>query len=154
MRAITSLLIVSAGLLVGSGSVYPDSASTEPTELQGVWTLVSVEVDGQLLALDHLRDAQLTVQGRSYSFRLERNVLEFFCSVDETRSPKAIDLEVANGLDKGDVYRGIYKLDQDRYTICRGYLPNQDRPTAFATGPGSGLMMVVWQKRSSEIACK
>jgi uncharacterized protein (TIGR03067 family) len=153
MRAITSLLIVSTGLVVGSGFVYQDSAKTEAAELQGTWTIVSVELEGQPLAMDNLNGARLTVQGQRYSFRHEGVKLEFTCSVDASKSPKTIDLEVAEGLDKGNVYRGIYQLDQDRYTICRGYMPDEDRPTAFATGPGSGLMMVVW-KRTSELASK
>lgn len=153
MRTITSLLILSAGLAVGAGFVHQNSSKTGEAKLQGTWTIVSVELEGQPLPMDNLNGASLTIQGQRYSFRHEKVTLEFTWSADSSKTPNAIDLKVADGLDKGDVYRGIYKLDQDRYTICRGYLPNQERPTTFSTRPNSGFMMVVW-KRTFELASK
>lgn len=153
MRAAIWFLIVSTGLFVGSESIDQDLARTGAATLQGDWTIVSVEIEGQPLPMDYLNGARLTVQGQRYSFRLEGIEMEFTCSLDTSKAPHAIDLKVSDGLDKGRVFRGIYKVDQDRYTICRGFLPEQDRPTEFATWPGSGFVMVVWE-RTSVLACK
>lgn len=154
MHAITWPLILSVGLVIGSDTVDQELAKTDAAKLQGTWTIVSVELGGIPLELAHLNGARLTVQGQRYSFRLEGVALEFTCSLDASKTPRAIDLTVADGLDKGRVYRGIYKLDEDRYTICRGVLPDQERPTAFDTRSDSGLIMMVVWKRASALALK
>ncbi len=152
MRAATWFLVMCIGLELVTGSVAQDSAKADAAKLQGTWTIVSVEIEGKPLAMDKLNDARLTVQGQRYSFRLEGIKLELTYSVDASKAPKAIDLKIVDGPDKGKVYRGIYKLDQDRYTICRGTMPDQDRPTAFATRPESGLMMVVWKRATASLS--
>lgn len=146
MRAATWLLFVSTGLLVSGEPVDQGFSKIDATPLQGTWAIVSIELEGLPLPMDHLRGARLTVQGQRYSFRLDGTELEFSCSLDAAKEPATIDLKIADGLDKGKVFRGIYKIDQDRYTICRGFMPDQDRPTAFATWPDSGFVMIVWER--------
>jgi uncharacterized protein (TIGR03067 family) len=68
------------------------------------------------------------------------------CRLHPGQRPKAIDLTLAAGPDKGKTFLGIYKLEGDTYTICRPVDPGKERPTAFATRPGSGLMLVVWKR--------
>lgn len=67
-------------------------------------------------------------------------------TLDSSRSPKAIDLQVVDGPEKGNLYKGIYVLEGDHYKICRHTKPGQDRPATFATYPESGLMMNVWKR--------
>ena len=69
------------------------------------------------------------------------------CRLHPGQRPKAIDLTLAAGPDKGKTFLGIYKLEGDTYTICRPVAPGKERPTAFATRPGSGLMLVVWKRQ-------
>jgi uncharacterized protein (TIGR03067 family) len=66
--------------------------------------------------------------------------------MDPGKTPKAIDLTVTEGPQKGQTFHGIYKLEGDTYSVCPNVEPGKDRPTEFATRPDSGLMLVVWKR--------
>jgi RNA polymerase sigma-70 factor (ECF subfamily) len=146
MRLTTLLLVVGTTLGLSAEPVSQNPAKEDTAKLQGAWAIVSVEVEGQPLAMDKLKDARLTIQGKEYSFRLGEMRLELTYQLDPGKSPKAIDLILVEGADKGKSYRGIYTLEKDRYKICRTTEPEKGRPTEFATRPKSGLMMVVWKR--------
>ena len=127
--------------LVLPGSIAQDN---DTAKLQGTWVLASVEIEGKEVPLANLHESRLVIKGDDYSFSLRDLRLEFQYKLDATASPKAIDLKVAQGSETGQVYHGIYTLEEGRYKICRHTKPEQSRPTIFATEPDSGLMMVVW----------
>jgi uncharacterized protein (TIGR03067 family) len=147
MRVITLLFCMAASLTLAAQPANPDAGKNDAAKLQGTWSIVSVEIEGKPLAMDKLKDARLAIAGTEYSFQLEKTRLELAFSLNATKSPKAIDLRVMEGPDKGKVYHGIYKLEKGHYTICRTTEPSKDRPTAFATRADSGLMIVVWKRK-------
>ena len=114
-------------------------------KLQGHWNIVKVEIDKKPLSMDPLKDSMLFVKGERYSFELGKTKLEFTFKLFPDRTPKAIDLTVFEGSEKGKTYFGIYKLEGDTFTICRTTEPGKPRPTAFVTEPDSGRMIVVWK---------
>jgi len=145
MRMATLLLVLSSALTVGAQPSQQDPATNDSSKLEGTWAIVSVEINGNPLAMDKLKESRLTVHGKEYSFKLGDTHLVFTYRLDATRSPNAIDLIVAAGPEKGKVYHGICKLEKERYQICRSTVPGKARPTEFATRPNSGLMIVVWR---------
>jgi uncharacterized protein (TIGR03067 family) len=146
MRIATLLLILGSALTVGAQAPGQDPATKESAKLEGIWAIVSVEIEGNSLAMDKLKESRLTVHGKEYSFKLGDTHLEFTYRLNASGFPNAIDLIVAAGPEKGKVYYGICKLEKDRYEICRTTVPGKARPTAFVTRPNSGLMIVVWHR--------
>jgi uncharacterized protein (TIGR03067 family) len=146
------LIVTAASLLAAAGARAEGPAKTDTEALQGTWCLASVEVNKQTIPLKNLKQGDVVVVGTlvikadSYIFHLGKSRLEFTFRVDPTKKPKAIDLTVTEGPQKGRTYHGIYKLEGDTYTICRNVEPDKERPTEFATSPKSGLMLVVWQR--------
>jgi uncharacterized protein (TIGR03067 family) len=121
--------------------------------LQGTWELAAVEVNQAPVSLKDLKEGDqimvgtLVVKGDTYSFHMgSKNSLELTYKLNPKATPKAIDLTVTAGPQKGKVFRGIYRLERDTYTVCRNVEPGKDRPTAFRTTPKSGLMLVVWKR--------
>jgi uncharacterized protein (TIGR03067 family) len=145
MKMLISLAIVGAAAMAVSGRQAGDVA-----KLQGTWALESVEIDGKAIPMDELKESRLTVKGQEYLFRFRDTRLDFTIKVDATQTPPAIDLVVADGPEKGAVYKGIFTVDGDKYTICRSTKSGQERPGAFATIPDSGLMMNVWKRARAE----
>lgn len=144
MRVTSLLLFAVTGLLLAAKPANLDPNQRDLAQLQGTWAILSVEVDGRTLPMEDIKNSRLTIRGNRYSFALEQARLEMTFTLDANATPKAIDLLVTDGSDQGNVYRGIYDLEEGLYSICRSMSPNQERPTEFATRPGSGLMMVVW----------
>ena len=130
-------------------------ATTDKDALQGTWLLASVEVNKEAIPLEKLKDGNvvlvgtLVIKGDSYTFHIGKNRLEITFKVDPGKQPRAIDLTVIEGPQKGQTYHGIYKLVRDTYTICRNVEPGKERPTEFVTKPNSGLMLVVWKRDKS-----
>jgi len=142
---LATILMLTAGLLLADDfQANPDKSDKEA--LQGTWKIVSVEIEGEALAMDNLIDSRLTVKGDDYLFVLGQTKLDLTFKMDASKSPKEIDLTAVTGPNKGKTYRGIYTLEGDTYKICRNMEPELKRPTRFATQPKSGLMMVVWQR--------
>jgi uncharacterized protein (TIGR03067 family) len=143
------LVIVTAGLLLAADAPQQGPAGPDYDRLQGAWGLVSVEVNGQPVTVEKLKEARLKIRGESYGFRLGETALAMTYRLRPAETPKAIDLTIASGRNKGKTFFGIYKLEGDTYTVCRPTEPGKDRPRAFVTKPGSGLMLVVWKRQKA-----
>jgi uncharacterized protein (TIGR03067 family) len=138
-------------VLLVTGAYCAGPASDDRTRLEGTWVLQAVEVNGDKIPLKDIKtgkvlEARLVIKGDQYLFYLGKNKAVFTHKMNPSATPKQIDLTVADGSLKGKTYRGIYRLEKDTYTICRNVEPGKDRPSAFATQPRSGLMMVVWKR--------
>jgi uncharacterized protein (TIGR03067 family) len=146
MRRLMATVAMTCLFLAAPLAAAEKPANNDKNKLQGTWSLVSVEIDKNALSMDDLKNAKLVVKREHYSFTLGETRLEITFKMDAGKNPKTIDLTVVEGPEKGKVYRGIYKLEGDIYTICRTNEPDKDRPTKFGTEPGSGLIMVVWKR--------
>ena len=141
-----ALLTLAAGLFLAADAPGEDPIKVEKKRFEGTWSLVALEVDGQPVTLDVMKEARLVVAGDRYSFQYGTARMELRHRVDPGRTPKAIDLVITDGKDEGKVYRGIYELNGGRLKICRSADPGNARPTRFATEPGSGLMLIEWKR--------
>ncbi|HYV39330.1 MAG TPA: TIGR03067 domain-containing protein [Gemmataceae bacterium] len=144
MRTLTLLAFCGAAFLATSGGQDSDLA-----KLQGVWDLTTVEIDGKALSMDDLKESRLVVKGDAYLFRFRDTHLDFKITLDSSQTPKTIDMLVVEGPEKGNLYKGIYVLEGDKYKICRHIQPGQERPTAFGTHGDSGLMMNVYKREKT-----
>ena len=139
---------------MGSAAIKMAAEASPPPAgkgpLEGTWKLTSVEINAQPLAMEKLGEARLTVQDPKYSLILGDTRLEMSHVLFADKQPKAMDLTVAEGADRGQVFAAIYKLDGDTLTVCRNIKPGVDRPAEFGTKPDTGLMLVVWERHKSE----
>ncbi len=103
--------------------------------LQGTWTIVSLEVDGQ--KMEGSPSGQVVVKGDRFTTISMGAAYEGVVEVDATRKPKHFNLVFTEGPEKGNTNRGIYELDGDAWRICLN-TTGGPRPGEFATTPGSG----------------
>ena len=66
-------------------------------------------------------------------------------TIDPKKTPATIDLVPGKGRYEGKTLPGIYKLEGDTLTIAFAE-PGKDRPTAFESKAGSGVVLVVHKR--------
>ncbi len=112
---------------------------------QGTWLVASMESDGQLASADKLAKIKLTVQGTDYHFENGSFHEHGSYKFDAAAKPKALDIIVGDGPDKGKEHLVIYKFDDDRLTLCLE-AANKKRPDRFDASTGSGRIVEVWKR--------
>ncbi|MEJ7640319.1 MAG: TIGR03067 domain-containing protein [Singulisphaera sp.] len=124
-------------------SLADEAADKEARRLDGTWKFLSLESDGDKAPEEVIqkwrwviRDKVLTIPGEG------KSSLE----VDPSKTPKALDMTSLEGKSKGKSFECIYKLDEDRLTICfpEGKQDSRDkaRPKEFDGGPGKSLIVL------------
>src|SRR5208283_26079 len=137
-----ALLLMTTGFLVVSGVLAQDKKETE--KLDGKWLVISVERDGK--PDDSLKGAVRTNAGDSYTLTPKdgKGIPGTF-KVDPTKKPKTMDMMPGEGRYKGKTLLGIYELEGDTLKICFAE-PGKDRPSDFASKPGSGVVLAIHKR--------
>ena len=139
------LLTVVAGLALVP--VQDNAAKKDLAALEGTWTLVGMEVDGQELPAEKLQGTVLTIRGNKYSVVARKQQHDVEITLDPGKAPKEIDMKFLDGPNKDRVGRGIYHLDGNTLKICRGLDPQQERPGSFKTEGQVNYFVMVWQRQ-------
>lgn len=133
--------MVVAAFLVTSASGFGQDADKDLGNFQGQWTVIRSERDGKPEPAKVRETFRVTISGGEFLLiGSDGEVIEegFMFSLDPSRTPKAIDVDV--GLPK-KVYQGIYLLAEDRLTICIDS-GNTGRPKEFSSKDGRSLLVL------------
>jgi uncharacterized protein (TIGR03067 family) len=141
-----ALLALGVARLAGADEPIGIEARKTLDALQGRWTMVSFEVNGESIPEEQVTTGSLVVEHDRYMPALGDKRASFSMKLDPAADPKAIDFTVTDGPQKGTTLKGIYTLMGDQFTVCRGLTPENVRPTEFATGAESGSALVVWKR--------
>jgi uncharacterized protein (TIGR03067 family) len=142
-------MILAAGLLIAACNPRDEAASKDRERLQGSWELLTLQANVQQLRqmdLDDLPEARLVFQDDGCRLRIGGTDLEMTYRLDVRKAPRAIDLAVTAGPDKGKMFRAIYALDSDTFKICYHPQPGKARPSSFAKAADSGFMVFTWRR--------
>jgi uncharacterized protein (TIGR03067 family) len=147
----TGLACLVLGIMLGASQPAKKDEAKDPAELlQGGWSMVLLFTNGEETPAELAKSGELVVVDDEYRPKLGATVEVTTFKLDATKSPKTIDFTHTSGFSKGQIEKGIYKIDGDDLTVCRALNPERDRPTEFAAPAGSELMLVVW-KRSKTV---
>jgi uncharacterized protein (TIGR03067 family) len=128
--------IAGAGMLTLLAAVVAEAGNADTQMLQGKWVVTSFEYNGA--PVDRLKSAIREFKDGKYSLTPKSgDVIEGSVSLDESKTPKTIDLDV-----NGRILKGIYLLDGDILKLCYN-LSSEERPTEFVSKPDTGLIVVV-----------
>ena len=108
--------------------------------LQGSWSVISLETDGNRMDASMLTGAKIVIQGDRFQSLGMGAEYEGILTLDPAAKPKAFDLKFTKGEAKGKTNLGIYQLDGDDWKICLNTLGG-DRPKKFATRGSFGLAL-------------
>jgi uncharacterized protein (TIGR03067 family) len=129
-------------LLVAGMTVYAAEGKGDLDKLQGTWARVSEVKDGKASPEEAVKKTKLTIKGDKYTLRMGDDKRSGTLKVDASKSPATIDIMSEDGPNKGKTLQGIYKVEGDTLTYCIAP-PGRERPTAFESKSGSGVMLYV-----------
>jgi uncharacterized protein (TIGR03067 family) len=129
--------ITCAVLLAGAGTAR--AGDTDEQKLQGKWIVESFEYNGN--QVDRLKEAVREFKDGKYSLTPKAGEgIEGTATLDATKKPKTIDLDI-----NSRVLKGIYELEGDTLKMCYN-LTKDERPTEFTSKPDTGLILIVHKR--------
>ena len=137
-------------LLVSQAPTESPEVKKELANHQGVWKTVSFHRDGKDTPEEIARSITRTVDGDHVVWK--RNGKSFSGStivLDPTADPKTIDILADGGPARDKRILGIYKLEDDRLTICTSDA-DRPRPTEFKAEKDSRQTLMVFDRAKDE----
>jgi uncharacterized protein (TIGR03067 family) len=133
-------------LLALAGASLAQEAKKEMAQLEGEWTMVSGERDGQPVPDEMRKTAKRVVKDGETTVEIGGQVfMKAKFTIDPAKKPKTIDYTLTGGPNDGKKVLGIYELDGDTVKFCFA-LPDKDRPTEMTAKEGSGWTLSVWKR--------
>jgi uncharacterized protein (TIGR03067 family) len=143
-----TLVVLAIALLLAADNSTDEATQKERKKLEGVWQAEKSVQDGQEQA--NAAEHVLTFEGNT--FTITRKGMAFVkgtFKVDPTKKPKEIDMEVKEspgGRDDGKTAKGIYAVDGDQLRWCTVHPGKGERPTEFASTPGSQRLFITFKR--------
>jgi uncharacterized protein (TIGR03067 family) len=128
-----------------------EESDPHPSDLSGNWQAVSFEQDGrQKFSEEEVRKVAASFRNCRYHITPlpwgPAGSFDGAYQIDgDTESPKSFSMYPANGVLKGQAFRGIYRVEGDTLTLCFSW-PPLDRPTEFRSRPNSTIVLSVFRR--------
>jgi uncharacterized protein (TIGR03067 family) len=122
-----------------------------PSDLSGTWQAVSFEQDGRKkFSEEEVRKVTARFHNCRYSITPlawgPEGSFDGTYQIDgDTEEPKSFSMYPAQGVLKGQAFRGIYRVEGDTLTLCFSW-PPLDRPTEFRSRPNSTIVLAVFKR--------
>ena len=105
-------------------------------KLQGTWNIVTLEVEGATMSQAG-SGSQIVVRGDAFTTSSMGDTYNGTLTLDDSRTPKTLDMMFTEGPHAGKMSLAIYELDGDDWKICLCFAGGI-RPKEFTTAVGSG----------------
>jgi uncharacterized protein (TIGR03067 family) len=113
--------------------------------IEGKWTLIRGEKDGQDVSDADIQQSTLEIVGNQHSVKLGDDELKGTHTLDSNQSPMTIDSDDSEGPFAGRSMAGIFKFEDDIFTVCFA-APGNERPTEFTTKDGKATILHQWKR--------
>jgi uncharacterized protein (TIGR03067 family) len=147
LLALTQFSIVATAPPLAPGEDKDEAVKQERKKYEGIWRVIFLQADGKQAAdKDAKKIVVVNKTDGSWSIQAEgKEVAKGTSEIDPTKSPKTIDFTPALGFDPGKVHLGIYDIKENCRKLC--FAPaGKDRPTEFSSKPGTGHLLVIFQR--------
>ena len=148
---VIGLLLVATASIAAADDAKDEAIKKDRKQIEGTWRVVSLEVNGNKVSDEDAKKIKV-VNGPDGTWTLFSDGKEIgkgTNSFDPTKTPKLIDFTQTEGEGKGNLYLGIYELGENTRKLCFAP-PGKDRPTEFATAPGSEHVLVTFERVKAE----
>jgi uncharacterized protein (TIGR03067 family) len=136
---LAALTIVCLGLGTSAAAVQGGDAAKVLKEMEGSWTVVSMEFQGKKIPDEKVKELnlQMVFKGDKYSQHTGGKLdEEGTLKLDPSKKPPTIDLSIETGKDKGKTQLGVYELKGDTLRVSLARPGSTDRPKSLAGDDG------------------
>jgi uncharacterized protein (TIGR03067 family) len=133
-----AVLLIAGSLFVADAA---EDAKKEIEKLQGKWSAVEAEKDGEKAPENERKQIGLTFKGDKLTLHDRGRADEIGFKLDPSKKLKTIDLTLGK-----DTVKGIYSLDGDNLKICIR-LGAAEYPTEFTGKKGHSLVVLKRDKK-------
>jgi uncharacterized protein (TIGR03067 family) len=148
---VVGVLVVAIAPIAAAGDAKDAAIKKDRKTIEGTWRVVAFEVDGNKGTEEDAK--KLTVVNGSdgtWSLRSEdKEMNKGTSTIDPTKKPKTIDFTITEGEGKGNQHLGIYELGEKTRKLCFAS-PGKERPTEFSSTPGSGHILVTFEREKAK----
>jgi uncharacterized protein (TIGR03067 family) len=138
-------------LAIGLGADADEAAKKEYARFEGVWSFALVEVEGAKQPdVPFERNKIIISRDGNFIVMQGQRITRGQFRVDLSKMPKHFDVTITAGPNKGHVLPAIYELEGDTYKVCSS-LVSKERPSAFASKPGSGTLLQVLKREKQAV---
>jgi uncharacterized protein (TIGR03067 family) len=150
MRPLPLVLVLLAPWPSPSALADDQAAKDELDRNQGTWRATSSIYDGQEAPAEIVGSITRTVEKDHVVWKRDgKSFAGTQIELDPSRDPKAIDVIPDGGQNRGERVLGIYKLEEDRLTICMA-APGKPRPKEFKAEKGSGYTLRTFTREKAQ----
>ena len=138
--------VAMVALVAAADSTKDEAIKKDGARYEGTWRVVSLEVNGNKTPEEDAKKITVINHADTWIVMAEGNeVAKGTSKIDPTKKPKTIDFTPTEGNDQGKVFLGIYEIEGNARKLC--FAPSgKDRPTEFASKPGSEHFLVVFER--------
>jgi uncharacterized protein (TIGR03067 family) len=149
-----ALLVVVIGWLVATGGLVATADTPENQAVkqdrkkyEGTWRVTALDVNGVIMSESDARKFTVTNNADgAWAVKADgKEVWKGNSKIDPMNQPKTIDFVPTEGAHVGQTSLGIYEIEGDARKLCFAP-PGKDRPAEFASKPGSGYILVAFER--------
>src|SRR5438128_12313149 len=138
-----TLMVLIAATIIAADNPKDDAVKKDLDKLKGTWLATSYVKDAKPAPEPDLKMMKLVIAGDQVTFTKGKDLRKATYKLDPTQKPKAVDIVMVDGPDKGKTLQGIYEIRVDELKTCLAIL---DKPRPKEVSANTVLIMQTWKR--------